>query len=85
GLNAYADATIAFLRGDRQELDKALADLKATPAPPGETLDDGKIQTTWPDGTKRAVPWPPNVDVVEGLQRCIGKPYRDAYGSSCRQ
>ena len=84
GWNAYADATIAFLQGDRHKVDQALVRLKSTPAPPGETLQDGKLEMTQPDGTKFKMPWPLNVDVVQGLQRCMGKPYRDAYGSSCR-
>jgi hypothetical protein len=84
GWNAYADATIAFLRSDRQELDKALANLKSTPAPPDETLKDGKLEMTLSDGTKTTMLWPLNVDVVEGLQRCLGKPYREAYSSACR-
>lgn len=84
GWNAYADATIAFLHGDRRELDKALAVLKLTPAPPDEILKDGKIEITLPDGSTTAMLWPPNVDVVEGLQRCMGKPYREAYSSACR-
>ena len=84
GWNAYADATIAFLQDDSQKLDKALARLKSTPAPPGETLQGGQLEMRQPDGTKFKMPWPLNVDVVQGLQRCMGKPYRDAYSSSCR-
>ena len=84
GWNAYADATIAFLQGDQQKVDQALVRLKSTPAPPGETLRDGQLEMTQPDGTKFKMPWPLNVDVVQGLQRCMGKPYRDAYSSSCR-
>lgn len=84
GWNAYADATIAFLQGDRRELDKALAALKSTPAPPDEILKDGKIEVTLPDGSKTAMPWPPNVDVVEGLQRCMRKSYGEAYNAPCR-
>ena len=84
GWNAYADATIAFLEDDRQKLDQAIARLKSTPAPPGETLQEGQLEMTQPDGTKFKMRWPLNVDVVQGLQRCMGKPYRDAYGSSCR-
>ena len=84
GWNAYADATIAFLQDDRQKLDQAFVRLKSTPAPPGETLRDGQLEMTQPDGTKFKMRWPLNVDVVQGLQRCMGKPYRDAYSSSCR-
>jgi hypothetical protein len=84
GWNAYADATIAFLQGNRRKLDQALARLKSTPAPPGEDLQDGQIEMTQPNGTKFKMPWPLNVDVVKGLQRCMGEPYRDAYSSSCR-
>lgn len=84
GWNAYVAATIAFLRSDRQALDQALIILKSTPAPPGETLKHGQLEVTLSDGTRTAVPWPPNVDVVEGLQRCAGKTYREAYSSACR-
>ena len=84
GWNAYADATIAFLKANRKELESALADLLSTPAPPGENLIDGKIDLTLPDGTHTKMAWPPNVDVVQGLGRCWGKPYREAYSSSCQ-
>jgi len=85
GWNAYADATIAFLSKDREGLSKALTDLRATPAPDGETLKNGKLDMTFPDGTKAEMPWPLNVDVVEGLQRCFNRTYREAYSSKCRE
>jgi hypothetical protein len=84
GWNAYADATIAFLQGDRQKLDQSVSRLEATPAPPGESVEDGHIEFSQPDGTKFKMPWPVNLDVVQGLQRCMDKPYRDAYSSACR-
>ena len=28
--------------------------------------------------------WPPNLDVVDGLLACFGKPYLEAYSASCR-
>ena len=71
GWNPYVDATIAFLRGDRQKLLKASAELKATPRPPADAYP--------PDQ-----PWPFNVDVAQGLINCFGKPYAVAYQTKCR-
>lgn len=77
GWNPYVDATIAFLRGDRTALVAARARLAGLPRPPGfrdEDLANGLHVT-----------WPPNLAVVDGLVRCFGRPYREAYGShECR-
>ncbi|HTU10207.1 MAG TPA: hypothetical protein VMG08_04840 [Allosphingosinicella sp.] len=64
--NAYVDATIAFLRGDRAGLVQARARLAAVPR-----------AADWPAGQA----WPPNLRVVDGLVACFGRPYRDAYGT----
>jgi len=65
----YVDATIAFLRGDRRALLAARATLLTVPKP-----------EDWPaDGA-----WPQNLDVVDGLIACLGKPYKVAYGAACR-
>lgn len=61
--NAYVDGTIAFLRGDRAALVAARGRLAAVPRP----ADTGG----------RA--WPPNLAVVDGLIRCFGRPYNEAY------
>jgi hypothetical protein len=65
--NVYVDATLAFLRGDRPALVAARERLAAVPRP-----DD--------TGGRR---WPPNLAVVDGLLRCFGRPYREAYGVTC--
>lgn len=69
GWNAYIDATIAFLRSDLTALEKARERLATLPRP--SNVD-----------AKRS--WPPNLAVVDGLARCIGKTYKIAYGPTCR-
>lgn len=69
GWNPYADATIAFLRGDRTGLIAARGRLAAWPEPDG-----------WPPKAR----WPQNLGVVDGLIACFGKTYRVAYGVACR-
>jgi hypothetical protein len=78
GWNSYVDATIAFLRGDRTALAAARAELAALPRPAG--FED----RTLPNGLH--VTWPMNLAVVDGLIRCFGRPYREAYGlPECRE
>jgi hypothetical protein len=67
--NPYVDGTIAFLRGNRAALIAARDRLAAVPRPADMPAD-------------RA--WPPNLGVVDGLIRCFGRPYREAYGDLCR-
>ena len=62
--NAYVDATLAFLRGDRPALSAARVRLAAVPRP-ADTPAERR--------------WPPNLAVVDGLIRCFGRPYREAY------
>jgi len=76
--NFYVDASIAFLRGDRAALARAREGLAALPAP-----EDFREQVL-PNGYR--VRWPMNLDAVDALVRCFGRPYRDAYGSNeCRR
>jgi len=75
--NFYVDATAAFLRGDRPALTAAREHLAALPVPP-----DFREQTL-PSGYR--VRWPMNLDVVDGLVRCFGRTYREAYGAQCRR
>lgn len=86
--NHYVDATIAFLSGDKEGVEKARDQLAAVPydaasgMPP---LVDGYVEfPTQPDQQPIRMRWPPNIDVVEGLVKCFGKSYSEAYGSSCR-
>ena len=88
GWNHYVDATIAFLFGDRERLEQARDQLAAVPhdATPGmPPLVDGYIELpTQPGQPPIRMRWPPNIDVVDGLINCFGKPYSEAYGASCR-
>jgi len=77
--NAYVDATVAFLKGDRAALLSARARLAASPIPTiTERQSDGSLRASKPDRQ-------PNLDVVDGLIACFGRPYAEAYGSrNCR-
>lgn len=70
GWNAYVDATVAFVRGDAAALRNARALLTGLPRPSSFTPE---------------MSWPPNLDVVDGLIACFGKPYAIAYAPHCRQ
>ncbi|HYG07684.1 MAG TPA: hypothetical protein VD865_14930 [Stenotrophomonas sp.] len=86
GWNPYVEATLAFLRHDAAALAKARKTLAAVPAPPDlPPVKDGHVELPLPDGQLVKMRWPPNVDVVDGLARCIDKPYVEAYGAACRE
>ncbi|HEX7642746.1 MAG TPA: hypothetical protein VF472_11125 [Burkholderiaceae bacterium] len=89
GWNPYVDATIAFLRKDRAALETAKSRL-AVVQPPSEVKDmppvvKGYMEIKFADGVTRKFRWPPNIDVIEGLENCFDKPYEEAYGEACRQ
>lgn len=88
GWNHYVDATIAFLSGDKEKLVCARDHLAAVPydaASGMAPLVDGYVEfPTQPDQPPIRMRWPPNIDVVEGLVKCFGESYSEAYGSSCR-
>lgn len=71
--NHYVSGTIAFLRRDRAALEAAITGLAAIPRPPGWDNAVGA------DGLPIALPWPQNLDVLEGLLRCWDEPYAMAY------
>jgi hypothetical protein len=83
GWNLYVDGSIAFLQQDRAALQQARDALARIDTPPGMTVVDGVLIINQ-NGTEQRIPWPPNLDVLEGLMRCFGKPYRDAYRMACR-
>ena len=88
GWNLYVDATIAFLRRDMAALKKARAKLAEVKAPVAEGMPpviNGYVELEFADGAKRKIRWPPNIDVVEGLENCFDKPYAKAYELACRQ
>ncbi|MEM9839763.1 MAG: hypothetical protein AAF830_11510 [Pseudomonadota bacterium] len=81
----YVIATIAFIEKDRERL-VAARDAIATFVPSEETkaarrrfLEDNP-EITMAEGF---VDQPMNLNVVEGLLACFGKPYGDAYGGEC--
>lgn len=76
--NEYVRATIAFLERDEKALRQARERLAASPMPAGfEQLDRSQV------GGRPS--WPQNLDVVDGLIACFGRPYEEAYGSAdCR-
>ena len=74
GWNIYVDGTVAFLEKDRGKLMASRDALVKLPKP--------KHQTTFEAmGHVYPVPWPPNLNVLEGLLKCFDKTYRDAYNS----
>ena len=89
GWNHYLDATVAFLGRDRAALLQARASLAAQPYPEASgmpPLVDGYMEFPAQPGQVMPVRmrWPPNLDVVDGLLRCFGKSYAEAYGPACR-
>ncbi|MEO0462288.1 MAG: hypothetical protein AAF127_04100 [Pseudomonadota bacterium] len=71
--NLYVDGTLAFLHRDKDALKSSIAELAAVPKPPG--WDNAVDQT----GKPVSLPWPQNLDVLEGLSRCWQQSYRVAY------
>lgn len=71
--NLYVAGTIAFLHRERPALEAATAELAAIPPPPGWGNAVGA------DGQPISLPWPQNLDVLEGLLRCWDRPYAEAY------
>jgi hypothetical protein len=69
GWNQYVNATIAFLRKDRQAFDKAFSELSALPRP------------KWWGGnfSTKGRQWPMNLSVLDGLSRCWKSSYENAY------
>ena len=87
GWNAYVEATIAFLLGDQRALIEARVRLLETPPPRGanvRSLGNGYVELSTATGAVSRRRWPPNLDIVDGLIRCFGKSYGEAYSSSCR-
>ena len=80
GFQEYALGTVAFLNGDRPALEAARARLAATPPP--ATWDQTVAEFRSKFGVE--VRWPMNLDVLDGLIACFGKPYDEAYSRACR-
>ena len=69
----YVAGTFAFLQRDQQALETAIAQLSAIPKPPGWDNAVGA------DGKPISLPWPQNLDVLQGLERCWDESYAVAY------
>ncbi|WP_243692171.1 hypothetical protein [Caulobacter sp. BK020] len=76
---AYAEATIAFLRHDRPALIAARQKLSGLPQP----ADFQAGAAAYKAQTGRELSWPPNLDVVDRLLACFDRPYVEAYGGAC--
>ena len=51
----------------------------------GDLKRQRKALANSPPPENWTVEWPHNLDVVDGLIRCFGKPYQEAYSRRCRQ
>ena len=71
----YALATVAFLQGDLDGLKKARARLASLPEP----SIWAKLVERTPATLQSSMRWPPNLNIVDELIRCFGKPYKEAY------
>ena len=74
GWNYYVDGSVAFLRGDLLNLKAARESLAKVQKP----IDWDVMRDA--DGRLLNATWPVNLNVLDGLIRCWGKRYRDAYG-----
>ena len=72
GWNHYVDATIAFLKKDRDALARARSSLLEVSEP--EDFNPVDI-----DGRAVDLIWPPNLNVVDGFVACFSKSYDEAY------
>jgi len=79
---AYRDAEIAFLSNDRGSLIAARERLATLPEPAGFAAAVERFRTSYPNFLPPR--WPTNLDVVDGLIACFGRPYAEAYGLACR-
>jgi major membrane immunogen (membrane-anchored lipoprotein) len=78
----YRTATIAFLQNDKPALEAARTKLAAVPEPADFAELKASIRKKMPGAAPPA--WPMNLDVVDGLIACFGKPYKQAYDADCR-
>jgi hypothetical protein len=80
GFQEYAIGTAAFLNGDHEGLQAARDRLAALPPP----ADWAETVASFRQQFGVEVKWPANLDVLDGLLACFGRPYDEAYGASCR-
>ena len=75
GWNFYIDGTIAFLEKNRKEFQTAMERLKAIPK--------RDAPMAGPDGKLVKVRWPPNLNVMEGFEKCWDQPFRVEFSKAC--
>ncbi|MFN3932815.1 MAG: hypothetical protein ACK4JY_13850 [Brevundimonas sp.] len=73
----YVDATVAFLRRDREALLAARERLLDLPVPDYFAVAAERYRVNYPD--LPPLVWPLNLDKVDGFIACFDRPYRDAY------
>lgn len=73
----YTDATIAFLRRDREALIAAREQLVSLPMPETFARAAARYAETYPE--LPPLSWPLNLHIVDGLIACFDQPYREAY------
>ena len=76
-IQPYVDATVAFLRRDRQALLAARERLLALPVPDYFAAAVERHRVSYPNYPPPT--WPLNRDKVEGFVACFDRPYREAY------
>ena len=77
--NLYVDGTLAFLNRDKAALEAAITGLAKEPKPAG--WDDA----VGADGQPISLPWPQNLDVLEGLLRCWDKTQLPIFAGTSRR
>lgn len=85
GFADYALGTVAFLHRDRDALARARARLALLPRPADWATSSVVSMTV--DGVRMVgvVPWPPNLNVLDGLLACWDRPYAVAHAPPCTQ
>lgn len=81
----YAQATVAFLKRDREALLATRETLAALPRP--ENWDTPQRQAerdAFKEKFGLEIRWPPNLEVVDSLVNCFEASYAEAYSRDCR-
>ena len=76
-IQPYVDASVAFLRQDREALLAARARLVALPVPEYFARAAERYRANYPD--LPPLSWPLNLNKVDGFIACFDRPYREAY------
>ncbi len=80
-MSAYVDASVAFLREDRDALLEAREDLLAVPEPPEFAEAVEQFTENFPDMEPPS--WPLNLNIVDWFVACFEYDYATAYGGEC--